>query len=208
MIRSLRSLGSRMSWLFRRSRVEADLNAELQDYVERQTERYLASGLSAEEACLAALRDVGGIEQLKEECRDVRAIAWFESALQDLRYGWRALSRSPLFTAMAVLSLALGIGANTAIYGVMDVMMLRALPVRNPGELVVLNWRAKRFPDVVRSNSGNTYDEPGGGKTSPDFPWPVYELFRNHNNVFSTLFAYKDAGRLNLVACRSECVSM
>jgi predicted permease len=77
--------------------------------------------------------------------------------------------------------------------------MVRALPVRNPGELVIPNWRAKRDPAVVQSSNGSEYDEPGGGTTSPDFPWPAYELLRNQTDVFSGLFAYKDAGHLNLV---------
>jgi len=115
---------------------------------------------------------------------------------QDVRYGLRTLSKNPLFTVMAVLSLALGIGANTAIYSVMDAIMVRALPVRNPGELMILNWRAKQDVD---SHNGSAYGEPGGGLTSPDFPWPAYALLRNHNDVFSSLFAYKYAGRLNLM---------
>jgi hypothetical protein len=82
---------------------------------------------------------------------------------QDIRYGWRTLCRNPLFAAMAVLSLALGIGANTAIYSVIDAIMVRALPVRSPGELVILNWRAKQDPAVVQSHNGSGYDEPGAG---------------------------------------------
>ena len=77
--------------------------------------------------------------------------------------------------------------------------MIRSLPVRNPGELVILNWRAKGDPGVVQSHTGSNYDEPGGSRTSPDFPWPAYELLRNHNGAFSALFAYKNAGQLNLV---------
>ena len=137
---------------------------------------------------------------LKEDLREMWGWTSLERLGQDLRYGWRTLRKNPLFTSMAVLSLALGIGANTAIYSVMDAIMIRALPVRNPGELVILNWRAKQDPDVVQSHNGSSYDEAGqGGMTSPDFPWPAYELLRNHNDVFSTLFAYKDAGQLNLV---------
>ncbi len=195
-MRALRSLRSRINWLFRRSDVESDLNAELEDYIKHQTERYVASGLSLEEARLIALRDVGGIEQVKEKCRDVRGTAWLEDAVQDVRYGWRTLLKNPLFSTMAVLSLGLGIGANTSIYSIMDAIMIRALPVRNPGELVILNWRAKQQP---ASHNGSAYDDPGGGMTSPDFPWPAYELLRDHNSVFSTLFAYKNAGALNLV---------
>jgi predicted permease len=99
---------------------------------------------------------------------------------------------------MAVSTLALGIGANTAIYSVMDAIMLRALPVRNPGELAILNWRAQRDPLVIDSHTGSEYNEPGGGKTSPDFPWPAYELLRDHNSVFTSLFAYQDLGQLTL----------
>jgi len=189
--------------LFKRSEIEADLQDELQDYVERQTERHVTRGLSPEQALLAALRDAGGIEQVKEKCRDTRGIAWFENTLQDVRYGWRTLRKNSLFSIMAVLSLALGIGANTSIYSVMDAIMIRSLPVRNPGELVILNWRVKQNPaaaqnHVVQTHSGSSYDEGGGGITSPDFPWPVYKLFHDHNDVFSALFAYKNAGRLNL----------
>lgn len=120
---------------------------------------------------------------------------------QDLRYGWRTLSKNPLFSTMAVLSLALGIGANAAIYSVMDAIMIRALPVRNPGELAILNWRAKfsRGSSVVQDHTGTGYDAPGGGITSPDFPWPAYELLRDRNSVFSTLFAHQRAGQLNII---------
>lgn len=137
---------------------------------------------------------------LEQKVGQLRGWTSPERLRQDLHYGWRMLRNNPLFAAMAVLSLALGIGANTAIYSVMDAIMLRALPVRNPGELVILNWHAKRFPPVAYSSNGSMYDEPGGGITSPDFPWPAYELFRNHNSAFSALFAYKNAGQLNLVA--------
>jgi predicted permease len=107
---------------------------------------------------------------------------------------------------MAVLSLALGIGANTAIYSVMDAVLFRALPVRNPGELVILNWRVRQAPPTgyvepagVRVVDGRVNFEPGGARTSSDFPWPFYQLLRHHNDVFSTIFAYKDDGQLNLM---------
>jgi predicted permease len=104
-----------------------------------------------------------------------------------------------LFTGMAVLSLALGIGANTAIYSFMDSVMLRALPVGHSEQLVILNWRAKSEAPVVHSHWGDNYDEPGGGKTSPNFPYPAFELLRDHNDVFSSLFGHAHGGRLNLV---------
>jgi macrolide transport system ATP-binding/permease protein len=122
-----------------------------------------------------------------------------EQITQDIRYAFRTMAASKLFTAMAVLSLALGIGANTAIYSFMDAIMIRALPLKHPEQLVILNWRAKTDPPVVHSHWGSTYDESGGGITSPNLPYPAYELLRDHNNVLSTLFGHAGAGRLNLV---------
>src|ERR1700682_5346650 len=103
--------------------------------------------------------------------------------VQDVRYAFRAMAGSKLFTSMAVLSLALGIGANTAIYSFMDAVMLRALPVKHPEQLVILNWRAKKDAPVVHSHWGSNYTEPGGGTTSPNFPYQAFELLRDHNAV-------------------------
>jgi predicted permease len=105
---------------------------------------------------------------------------------------------NPLFTAMATLSLALGIGANTAIYSFMDAILLRALPVENPETLVVLNWRSKDHPPVVHSLSGSNFRDPKSGYTSGNFPFPAYEFLRANNQAFSTLFAFNEAGRLNV----------
>jgi predicted permease len=123
----------------------------------------------------------------------------WEQLEQDVRYAFRSMASGKLFTAMAVLSLALGIGANTAIYSFMNAVMLRALPVKHPEQLIILNWRAKKDAPVVHSHWGSDYDEPGGGRTSPNFPYPAFELLRGHNGVFSSLFGHMGAGRLNLV---------
>jgi macrolide transport system ATP-binding/permease protein len=125
--------------------------------------------------------------------------AFWEPFAQDVRYAFRSMAGSKLFTAMAVLSLALGIGANTAIYSFMDGVMLRALPVRHSEQLVILNWRAKSDAPVVHSHWGSNYDEPGGGKTSPNFPYPAFELLRDHNDVLSSLFGHAGGSRMNLV---------
>jgi macrolide transport system ATP-binding/permease protein len=189
-----------MGWRFWQwKQRDADLNDEIAHDLAADAEERIRSGIPREEAEWASRRDFGNVSLMKEDVRGVWYRISFERFGQDVRYGWRTLCKNPLFTSMAVLSLALGIGANTAIYSIIDAIMIRALPVRNPGELVILNWRAKQDPPVVQSQNGNNYDEPGGGKTSPDFPWPAYELLRNHNEVFSILFAYKDAGQLNLL---------
>jgi predicted permease len=124
---------------------------------------------------------------------------FWEPLQQDIRYALRSMAGSKLFTSMAVLSLALGIGANTAIYSFMDAVMLRALPVKGPEQLVILNWRAKGQAPVVHSHWGSDYEEPGGGKTSPDLPYPAFELLRDHNDVLTGLFGHANAGRQNVV---------
>jgi macrolide transport system ATP-binding/permease protein len=198
-MRIFRSLRLRLGRLFRRTKAEEDLSAEMQDHIEREAQRYVASGHSPKDARLLAQR---GMEQAKEECRDVRSSAWFDRVVQDVHYGLRTMRKNPLFSTMAILSLALGIGANSAIYSVMDAIMVRALPVKNPNELVLLNWKAHNGRDVavVQSHSGSMYDDAGGGSVSPDLPWPAYELLRDHSDVFTTLFAFKSSGPpLNLM---------
>ncbi len=190
-----------MDWRFWRWRhCDHDLDDEIAHDLAADAEERVRSGTSREEAELASRRDFGNVSLLKEDVREIWIWPSLQRLSQDVRYGWRMLRSNLLFTSMAVVSLALGIGANTAIYSVMDAIMLRALPVKDAGELAILNWRTKNIePDVVRDHNGPNYPVPGGGVESPDFPWQVYELFRHRNNSFSTLFAYKDAGRLNLV---------
>src|SRR3984893_5861246 len=102
---------------------------------------------------------------------------FWEQAVQDFRYSLRTMAASPGFTAMAALSLALGIGANTAIYSFMDAILLRALPVQNPESLVVFNWHSKDHPKVANNFSGSTFKDAKTGYTSGNFPYPAFELF-------------------------------
>ena len=118
--------------------------------------------------------------------------------LHDVRYALRAMRNNRLFTAMAVLSLALGIGANTAIYSFMEAVILRSLPVGDPHRLVVFNWRSKDFPPVSHSFSGNNHKDPGTGMTSNTLTYPSFELFRA-SSMFSSVFAFTNAGRLNVI---------
>src|SRR5438128_2264400 len=139
-MRRIRVVLLRLRSLFRRSRVEDELDEELHYHLERQIEEHVARGLSPARARREALLAIGGLDQRKEECRDMRKTRVVEDLVRDLRYAVRALRRSPGFTAVIVASLALGIGANTAMFSAIDAVMLRLLPVRQPEQIVMLRW--------------------------------------------------------------------
>jgi putative ABC transport system permease protein len=164
----------RLRSLFKRGRIEQELSDELCFHLEKLIDENVAKGMTPEEARYSALRDLGGVEQIKEECREMRRVNYIENFIQDLRYGLRMLAKNPGFTAMAVLTLALGIGVNTTLFTAFDAVALKPLPVREPNSVVRL----------VRTLASGSV-----GDVQYNFSYPEYVYYRDHNRVFSGLIA-------------------
>jgi putative ABC transport system permease protein len=173
-----RRLWLRLQTLFRRDRVAQRLDDEVQFHLEQQIAENIAAGMNPQEARYAAIRTFGNPRITKEEARDARGWLWLEQIASDLRYGARMLRRSPGFTAVAVLTLALGIGANTAIFQLIDTLRLRAIPVNEPQQLVTVQLAD---PTGVRGDQASAY---------PILTNPVWEKLRDQQDVFSGVLAW------------------
>jgi len=157
MLRLFTQLRLRLRSLFHRKRVEQELDEELQYHLHRQIEEGVTDGLTPEQARHAALRELGAITQNKEECRDMRAVDWIENLPQDLRYGVRTLSKNPSFSIVSVLVLALGIGANTAMFSIAYGILLRPLPYTDAGRLALVEMTYTAREDVYNTMSVRDY---------------------------------------------------
>jgi predicted permease len=167
-----------MRWwtrLLHRSHLEAQLDTELRDHVERRVADYVAAGASEPDARRQARLELGGMEQAKELCRDVRGTRWIEELAQDIRYAFRVQIKRPGFAVVTILTLALGIGANTAIFSVLHAVLLKGLPVTEPDRLVTLATLNDKDPRGPRTR----------------FSYPVLEILRTHSDLFSDVIAYQ-----------------
>src|ERR1017187_6116457 len=141
-MKSLRMFWTRFCALFYKQRLDADMHEEMRLHVEMQVQENVESGMKPDEARYAAMRQFGWVESIKETCREQRGMIWLEDVAQDVRFARRMLRKSPGCTAMAVLTFALGTGANTAIFSVINAVLLRPLPFPNAERLVMVSERA------------------------------------------------------------------
>jgi len=145
-----------LNWL-RLGNLESELDRELQYHFDRLVNELMAAGTSEREARRQARLELGGIEPIREEVRDVWLTRWLRDFLYDLRFSARSFLRSPSFTATAVLSLALGIGATTALYSLVDQVVLRPLPVDHPERLVLIDWNGEQLAETIGSDNLMSY---------------------------------------------------
>jgi len=169
---------------FRRSRWDAERAAEIEAYLATETDDNIARGMPPSEARCAALRKIGNVTHIREEIYRMNTIGFLETTWRDSLYGLRALRKNPGFTAVAVISLALGIGANTAIFSLVDSLLLRSLPVPHPEELVQL--------------AATPTDTPGAAPLR-SFSFPVLEAIRDRNQVFSGVFGENVSGTAEIL---------
>ena len=188
----------KFAWWRQRRRKEAELREELEFHLANEADERRTDGLTADEARWAARRDLGNVTLLTEDTRTLWSWLLLEQLAQDVRYGLRMMAASRTFTAMAILSLALGIGANTAIFSFMDAILRRSLPVPDPESLVILSWRTPQREMHGSNRHDNSFADPNGGFVGGFFSYPAFEALRKNDTVFASVFAYQGAGLLNL----------
>lgn len=192
------SLRSRITtWakgVFRRRELNRQVSEELQFHIESYAADLMRSGMGSDEAMRRARTELGSFAVRKEDCRAAWGTRFFDELGDDLRYAWRMLIKNPGFAAIAVGSLALGIGANTVIFTIAQHLLLDRLNVPHPEELRLLGW-SEPNNGVVQTMWGEFDDMPGGGQRSTSFSYPVYQQLRKQSTGMESLFAFKPLDR-------------
>ena len=188
----MRECMKRVAGLFHKERRDAELEEELAAHLEMLVEQNVERGMTPEEARRAARIALGGVEQIKEAVREQRGLPSLESFIADVRFGLRMLRKSPGFAAIAIVSLALGIGANTATFTLAKAVLFDAISVSHPDELRLLTWR-QDSRSAVRGTWGDFYSDGKGGNLTASFSYPVYEQLRQ-NHALGDLIAFNAEG--------------
>jgi hypothetical protein len=198
-VASFRRFLLRLVHFFRPGRAEPELERELAAHLGVLEDEYRRRGLTDAEACLAARRAFGGIERTKELHRDARSFRWLNDLRRDIRFAARGLMRAPGFAAVVIVTRALGIGANTALFGAMNGLLLRKLPVSDPDTLV--RFRSAG-PNQMRTDTlvyGFTAPDARGRPVDPTFSYPMFQQLVEDNRTMSDVFACAPIGNVNVV---------
>jgi macrolide transport system ATP-binding/permease protein len=187
-------------WVLRRDEIERALDRDLADYVARSAEAKVQGGMSPGEARRAALIELGGIEQTKTRVRETLSFQPLDVLLRDTRYALRTCAKQKTFTTLAVLCLALGIGANTTIFSFMDSILFRELPVERPAELVILQWTAQPpgegVPWAMQGRGGLVAVD--SRLRSDNWPYPMFERFEERRELFAEVFGSQPVAQLRI----------
>src|SRR2546423_7924058 len=178
-------------WIESSRRGEA-LREEMELHLAEKAAELQADGMTAQRARAEARRRFGNVGLKQEESREIWMTRFLSELGQDIRYGCRTMIANKAFSALAVLSLALGIGANTAIFSLMESILMRSLPVADPESLVVLNWHSRppQGGHVMHGLQGMFWPGDKGAMAGGIFPYRAFETLRQENPVFSTVFGY------------------
>ncbi len=179
---------------------EKELEKEIQHHLQMATEERGERGASLRDAHAGARREFGNVSLVKEVTRDAWGWRWLENLYEDLRYGIRTLGKNKGFATVAILTLALGIGANTAIFSLIDAALLRAIPVRDASQLVLVQWRAHKDPNNHSTSSyGDCEDvQQAGAAGGCSFSKPFYQEMQSQSEIFSSLAAFAAGDQLDL----------
>ncbi|HZZ20589.1 MAG TPA: ABC transporter permease [Opitutaceae bacterium] len=185
----LRRLGSRIASVFTGRRADASMSDEMRSHIDLQAEEYVKDGMAPADAIARATREFGHVDGVQETCRDERGFPWVSQLAQDLKYGVRMLVRSPGFTCVAVLTLGLGIGVNAGVFSLMDEVLLKQLPVKDPAGLTLFRWASpKDFPVPV---DGTFEPDPSTKLTTcSSFTTTVFERFKAQGKLLDGVCAF------------------
>jgi macrolide transport system ATP-binding/permease protein len=190
----------KLAWLAHRRDREAELRAELEFHLGEESEERMSGGGSPAEARLEARRELGNVARVAEETRAAWGWTLAEQFAQDLRYAVRNMASNKAFSALAILSLALGIGANTAIFSFMDSILLRSLPVDHPERLVILSSWTKENEVHGMNLHDDSFLPSGTGYGDSVFSYAAFAMFQSNDRLFSDVFGYQGAGDLHFAA--------
>jgi len=177
-----------MSFFWKRA--ESELQGEIAHHLHHLAGEYERQGYTREEALRLANREFGGATQVKERCREERRWAWMTGLRQDIVFGRRMMRRNPVVTAAAVISLALGIGANTAIISLMDLVLWRDLPLPNPKQLTLVDWKGHGFPQELADSASGSMRPAGGWDVADFFSYPAFEHMRKGVGALASVVAF------------------